>query len=132
MSWPVDLRAVQSANTCSIQCHRGDLGGSDGGGNVGGRCVLLARFPGCGRTRLCEGHHIVFWGKGGPTDKENILLTCRFHHRLLHEGGWRIEGDAEGTVSFVSSLGRRLDSSRVPFPEEIRQRLLGDGCRTGM
>jgi hypothetical protein len=92
---------------------------------------LGCRFPGCGRTRLCEGHHIAHWSKGGPTDKTNLVVLCRLHHRLLHEGGWHVDGDPEGTVSFVSSFGRRLSSTRVPFPEDLRKRLFGDGCRAG-
>jgi hypothetical protein len=30
----------------------------------------------------------VFWTDGGRTDLENLVLLCRHHHRLLHEGGY--------------------------------------------
>ncbi len=42
-------------------------------------------FPGCKRPpRHCQGHHIVPWDHGGPTDLGNLVLLCAAHHRLLH------------------------------------------------
>jgi hypothetical protein len=52
------------------------------------------RFPGCPETRFVEGHHVRHWAHGGPTSLANLTQLCRFHHRLLHEGGYRIEGVA--------------------------------------
>jgi hypothetical protein len=48
------------------------------------------RFPGCG-SRFTEGHHVTHWAEGGETSLLNCLLLCRHHHRLVHEGGWRVE-----------------------------------------
>ena len=28
----------------------------------------------------------------------NMTLLCPYHHRLVHEGGWRIEGDPNGEL----------------------------------
>ena len=36
-------------------------------------------FPGCGR-RSVDGHHIWPWEWGGPTDLDNLVLVCKFHH----------------------------------------------------
>ncbi|HEX6239030.1 MAG TPA: DUF222 domain-containing protein [Acidimicrobiales bacterium] len=47
-------------------------------------------FPGCAATRHLHAHHIVHWTQGGATDLENLVLLCRHHHRLLHEGGYAI------------------------------------------
>ena len=33
---------------------------------------------------------------GGKTVIRNGLLVCTAHHRLLHEGGWRIEREPDG------------------------------------
>jgi HNH endonuclease len=44
-------------------------------------------FPGCS-ARHVDAHHITFWADGGPTDLANLILLCRHHHRLLHEGGY--------------------------------------------
>ena len=38
-------------------------------------------------------HHIVPFPLG-PTDLDNMLLLCDNHHHLVHEGGWRLQGNA--------------------------------------
>jgi uncharacterized protein DUF222/HNH endonuclease len=49
-------------------------------------------FPGCGRpTHWCDGHHLVWWTRGGPTALPNLALLCRQHHRMVHEEGWTLE-----------------------------------------
>ena len=55
------------------------------------------RFPGCERSAAwCDGHHIRHWLAGGPTRLDNLILVCRPHHRLLHEGGFEVEPTKEG------------------------------------
>jgi hypothetical protein len=49
------------------------------------------RFPGCTHTRFVDGHHIRHWADGGETSLENLVLLCRHHHRLIHEGGFAVE-----------------------------------------
>ena len=51
------------------------------------------RFPGCTNTRFVDGHHIVHWADGGATCLDNLVSLCRFHHRLLHEGGYYVVKD---------------------------------------
>ena len=49
------------------------------------------RWPGCERSAsMCDGHHLVHWIHGGPTDLNNLVLLCRRHHRMVHEGGWQL------------------------------------------
>ena len=50
------------------------------------------RFPGCNARRFTQAHHIVFWSRGGRTELSNLVLTCWFHHTLVHEHGWRLVG----------------------------------------
>src|SRR5262245_41622917 len=57
------------------------------------------RFPGCG-VRHAQGHHLRHWANGGPTRLANLTLLCRFHHRAVHEEGYQVERDAEGTLLF--------------------------------
>ncbi|OZE35102.1 HNH endonuclease [Rhodococcus sp. 05-2254-5] len=48
-------------------------------------------FPGCGRPAAwTEGHHIWHWADGGPTDMNNLVLLCGFHHRLIHHSDWEV------------------------------------------
>jgi hypothetical protein len=56
-------------------------------------------FPGCRRPpRNCDAHHLVTWLEGGPTDLDNLVLLCRRHHVLVHEGGWRLTRLPDGTI----------------------------------
>jgi|HubBroStandDraft_6_1064221.scaffolds.fasta_scaffold01666_5 hypothetical protein len=49
------------------------------------------RFPGCDRPPAwTDGHHVIHWSDGGPTELENLVSLCRPHHRAVHEQGWRI------------------------------------------
>lgn len=68
------------------------------------------RFPGCGNRRFLHVHHIVHEARGGPTDARNCILLCTFHHRAVHEGAWRVHGNAQNLLGlvFVSPDGKRL------------------------
>jgi hypothetical protein len=49
------------------------------------------RFPGCDRPPAwTDGHHIIHWDDGGPTELDNLVSLCRSHHRRVHDEGWRI------------------------------------------
>ena len=82
------------------------------------------RFPGCGRKRWLHSHHLRWWIKGGPTDPDNLAAICGYHHRLVHEGGWRVEGDPEEELRFVHPLGKVLSTRPPPLRAEVRERLL--------
>ncbi|MDH4126656.1 MAG: HNH endonuclease [Gammaproteobacteria bacterium] len=58
------------------------------------------RFPGCTNTRFVDGHHIKHWADGGETSLNNLVLLCRHHHHLVHEGGFACEKSASGEVYF--------------------------------
>jgi hypothetical protein len=57
-------------------------------------------FPGCGSRRFTQAHHILWWEKGGTTDLDNLVLICSFHHRLVHEHGWSLVREGDGTVGW--------------------------------
>jgi hypothetical protein len=63
------------------------------------------RFPGCGARRYTQAHHVVWWDRGGRTDLDNLILICSFHHRLVHEYGWTVHRDPEGTVRWFQADG---------------------------
>jgi hypothetical protein len=65
-------------------------------------------FPGCSRTRYVEAHHVQHWIDGGETSLDNLMLLCRRHHQLLHEGGYRIRRDYQGEHYFVRADGRAI------------------------
>ena len=64
--------------------------------------------------------HVV----GGATELTNLAELCRFHHRLVHEGGWLMTFDGVGTATFTSPDGMvvadvcsRGGSAEPPRPE---------------
>jgi len=67
------------------------------------------RFPGCDRTRFCQGHHVKHWIDGGETKLRNLVTLCTFHHTLLHEGRFGVTATDDGMFVFT-----RPDGSRIP------------------
>jgi hypothetical protein len=68
-------------------------------------------FPGCDRTRFCDGHHIVHWANGGETKLENLVTLCGFHHRLVHEGGYGLRRTDDGLLVFTRPGGKRVEDN---------------------
>ena len=68
------------------------------------------RYPGC-VCSFTEAHHVRHWAEGGETRLGNLLLLCRRHHRAVHEGGIRIQGEVTGTVAFLTKEGRLIGRS---------------------
>src|SRR5437870_1074203 len=57
------------------------------------------RWPGCERpASWCDGHHIVHWIEGGTNEPNNLVLLCRRHHRMVHEGGWQLVKCDDGQI----------------------------------
>ena len=72
------------------------------------------RFPGCG-SRHCDAHHVRHWADGGATRLDNLLLLCRFHHRVVHEDGFSVELRDDGDATFFWPDGRPLrDAPAAP------------------
>ena len=71
------------------------------------------RFPGCTNTRFVDGHHIKHWADGGETSLDNLVLLCRHHHHLVHEGGFVCEKSADGEITFKDRRAQPLDQSTV-------------------
>ncbi len=65
-------------------------------------------FPGCTNKRYVDAHHVHHWADGGETTSDNLILLCSYHHRLLHEGGYRIGTDADGERYFQRRDGRAI------------------------
>ncbi|TXS94157.1 DUF222 domain-containing protein [Parahaliea maris] len=81
------------------------------------------RFPGCCESRYVDAHHIRHWADGGETSLDNLVTLCRYHHRLLHQGGFAIDVEPRGTeastptLRFSTPAGVTIESSVYPqFP----------------
>ena len=75
------------------------------------------RFPGCANSRYVDAHHIKHWANGGETKPSNLVSLCRFHHRAVHEGGFRIEILDDGAFRFVKPNGGNIDSVAPGFTQ---------------
>jgi len=74
------------------------------------------RFPGC-TVRFGQGHHIRHWAHGGPTTLSNLTLLCRRHHRAVHEEGFQVDREPDGTLTFRRPNGALLPA--VPPPANV-------------
>ena len=68
-------------------------------------------FPGCTNTRFVDGHHIKHWADGGETCLDNLVMLCRHHHHLVHEGGFACSKDKDGKITFKGQREQPLDQS---------------------
>lgn len=79
------------------------------------------RFPAChGPADVCDAHHIVHRVDNGPTVLDNLALLCSAHHRAVHEGGWRAELHADGSMTFARrgvSLRSVTRAAAAPTPD---------------
>lgn len=79
------------------------------------RKALVARdggcvWPGCDRPpSQTSVHHLIHWARGGTTDLPNEALVCLFHHFRLHEGGWALVKQSDGTVLPVAPTTFELE-----------------------
>ena len=71
--------------------------------------------PGCGATRGLHAHHIQHWEDGGPTDLDNLVLLCPYHHRSHHRGTITITGPADRLV-VTDSDGEQLHPGALARP----------------
>lgn len=84
------------------------------------------RVPGCGMpVAWTEAHHIRWWQHGGPTDIDNGILVCNYHHHEIHAGRLRVEraGDQPGSWRIVAELrpaDRYARTTRVADTEGVR------------
>jgi len=66
------------------------------------------RFPGCTNDRFVDGHHIEHWADGGETSLNNLVLLCRRHHHLVHQGAFSCEKTIAGELIFKDQQSQHL------------------------
>ena len=78
----------------------------------------FCRFPGCAvPARHTDAHHHNQWILGGGTNLREMLLLCRYHHRIYHEGGYRIV-QSGGDFRFETNDGHVMGASN---PETVAE-----------
>ena len=71
------------------------------------------RFPGC-TSQYVDAHHIQHWCDGGETSLDNLVLLCRYHHRLLHQKVFSITRDNQGELMFMNSQNNEIKPNLYP------------------
>ncbi len=72
------------------------------------------QYPGCD-SRRTDIHHIRHWSKGGKTRLTNLILLCRAHHVIIHDGGYVITTTA-GAFTFTTPGGQAIPNC-PPLPQ---------------
>ena len=85
------------------------------------------RFPGCGTKAFTQAHHVRWWRHGGRTALDNLVLICSFHHRLVHEHGWSMRREDDGTLGWFRRDGTRYRAGPSPGVAEEEERVLAAG-----
>ena len=80
------------------------------------------RTPGCGRTRFLHAHHVRFWGRGGETNLDNLIMLCGTCHRALHRGQFTITALGDQQFEFHDTDGGVIDPA--PPTEGLADQLL--------
>ncbi|MCB1282741.1 MAG: DUF222 domain-containing protein, partial [Microthrixaceae bacterium] len=87
--------------------------------------------PGCGQTRFLHYHHVTPY-PDGPTDIDNLLPLCSFHHRRIHSGHLHaaiVDGRAEFRDQTGTLLGNTMamsalaEATPAPSAQALRERL---------
>jgi hypothetical protein len=73
------------------------------------------RFPGCSNVTFAAVHHLRPWGKGGPTDLDNLVLLCTHHHGVVHRNGWSMTGNPNQELRVENPSGRVVMSRPSPL-----------------
>jgi hypothetical protein len=73
---------------------------------------VTCRFPGCRRSADSAGtdlDHTIPW-PSGATAAANLAVLCRRHHRLKHTTGWTATLAPDGTMTWTTPTGRKLQT----------------------
>lgn len=74
-------------------------------------------FTGCDRPAAwSQAHHVDTWHATHQTTVPRLALLCSFHHHRIHDHGYTLETDREGTPTI-----RRPDGSLLPTPAPGRK-----------
>lgn len=75
------------------------------------------RAPGCRQPATrCDLDHTVAHEQAGATCPCNLGLLCRHHHRMKHEGGWRVHQPWPGAFLWTSPTGHTYTRTRDAEP----------------
>ncbi len=108
--WVRDSMFCESTFTAVFMSGKGvpfDAGTPIAGIPIRSRRAILARdihcrYKGCSHPpRWCDIHHLKHREDGGDNELSNLVLLCRFHHRLAHHHGLKLTMAADEVTLLI-------------------------------
>jgi hypothetical protein len=91
------------------------------------------RAPGCERPAAqSDLHHVQWWSRGGETNATNLVAACERIHCAVHEAGWEVTREPDGSVVWTSPMTGHI--YRVPpatHPVDNTMKIKEDNDRAG-
>lgn len=75
--------------------------------------------PGCRHHKFLDLHHIVARENGGQHEADNLVTLCAAHHRAVHDGELRIEGEVSTGLRFRHADGSDYGDARKIAPAVV-------------
>jgi hypothetical protein len=83
--------------------------------------------PGCERPAArSDLHHVQWWSRGGPTNAANLASACERHHYGIHEAGWEVVRDPDGTTTWISPTGHAYRVPPASYPVDSTMKIKND------
>ena len=99
---------------CLIRLHSATTRDWTEGGKVGRFQVLINGRPAPVEFGVHDSQWS--WADGGATRLDNLLLLCRRHHRLVHEGGVSVDESLSSTMSRMAASRSAVNSYTATSP----------------
>jgi len=81
------------------------------------RCAV----PGCSNHRFLDVHHLDPLAEGGRHDPERMAVLCGSHHRAVHAGSLRIDGNATAGFTFRHADGTPYGAGLHPATVDLAE-----------
>jgi hypothetical protein len=82
------------------------------------------RIPGCRNAVFLDVHHLQLRSEGGAHEAANLIAVCAAHHRALHEGQLRTEGNADA-LRVVHADGGAYGQPQQPCVIAVQAKVFG-------
>ena len=66
------------------------------------------------------------------TNLDNLVLLCRYHHRLIHVGGFGLNKASQGNLEFIRPDGKIIEPSPTLPCTGKRDALIGMNQQAGL
>jgi len=90
------------------------------------------RAPGCERPAAkSDLHHVHWWSHGGHTNAANLVPACERIHYGIHEGGWQVVRESDGTTVWTSPTEHVYKVPPASYPVDNTMKIENDNPDEG-